>query len=261
LSHKFEPKTMLVIPDVHAEPGDSLDRFNRLHAYLAATDQHLDTIVQIGDLWDFASLCLHDKDNPDWNDRSLSDDIDAGLDAFDQIASIADTTGCAYKDIHIIEGNHEERYNRWMKSDNRLRTSPFPMTVRALLKATRPTIPATYTSFLKPRILYGTVFQHYFVSGLMGRPQGGEHHANNLLRSQHTSCVCGHSHLLSTSTRTKGDKSKIHALVSGCFVDPLGEFAYAKSSKDMWWNGVHLLHFYAPGQFDIESISLARLHT
>ena len=42
-------------------------------------------------------------------------------------------------------------------------------------------------------------------------------------------------------------------------MDPDGDFGYAKSTKKLWWNGVHLLHFTKPGEFDVESISLDRL--
>lgn len=257
MTSKFKPETVLLVPDTHAMPGDNLDRFAKLMAYLDSRNIQLSKLVHIGDLWDFASLCSHDKDLPEWNDRSLEDDIQAGLSAFDWLVSIAHAFGKA--DIHIIEGNHEDRYNKWMKSDNRLRTSGFPKTVQQLLKTNRPSVPHRYHPFLKPVTLNGAVFQHYFVSGVMGRPQGGEHHANNLIKSQHASCVCGHSHLLSTATRTRADGTKLHALVGGCFVDPNGDFSYAKAAKKLWWNGVHLLHFYAPGEFDVESINLERL--
>lgn len=251
-------KTVLVVPDTHAMPGDDLDRLKQLMAWLVWRKIELTDVVHLGDLWDFGSLCTHDMDDPEWYHRSLEDDIQAGLDGLDLMQSIFEATGA--KNFYFVEGNHEDRYNKWMKSDNRLLTSGFPKTVASLVKQRRPTFPVKYQPFLKPLILHGAVFQHYFVSGLMGRPQGGEHHANNLLKSQHTSCVCGHSHLLSTATRTKADGSKINALVGGCFVDPDGDFGYAKASKKMWWNGVHLLHFTGPGAFDVESVSIERLY-
>jgi len=257
MSRARDRKTVLLIPDTHAMPGDTLDRFVKMMAWLEGRDIYLDRVVHIGDLWDFGSLCTHDMDDPRWSHRSLQADIDAGFDALDWIASIAAAYGGA--PIEFVEGNHEDRYNKWMASDNRLLTSDFPKTVKQLVAERRKTLPIRYHNFLKPVTIYGAVFQHYFVSGVMGRPQGGEHHANNLLRSQHVSSVCGHSHLLSTSTRTKGDGTKIHALVGGCFVDPEGDFAYAKAAKKLWWNGFHLLHFYASGEFDVESVSLERL--
>lgn len=255
----FKPSTLLLIPDSHSAPEDKHERFKSLHSYLGNTNHNISKIVHIGDNWDFPSLCLHDSDLPEWNDRSVEADIEAGFEGLDHLISIADTMDVLYSDFHFIEGNHEVRYNKWMQSDNRLRSSPFPKTVEALIRQRRATVPLKFHKFLKPVKLYGTVFQHYFTSGLMGRPQGGEHHANNLLRSQHISCVCGHSHLLSTSTRTKGDGTKIHALVAGCFVDEDADFAYAGPARKLWWNGAHLLHFYAPGEYDVESINIARL--
>ena len=255
-------KTLLLIPDSHSRPGDPHTRFKKLHTYLSGRlNRPLDKVVHIGDLWDFESLCHHDSHLPEWNDRSLSMDIEAGADGLDHILSIAKTFDVPDKDIHFLAGNHEERYNKWMQSDNRLRTSPFPATMKGLVSYLRPKLNLKFHAFLKPAIIYGTVFQHYFTSGLMGRPQGGEHHANNLLRSQHTSCVCGHSHLLSTSTRTKGDGAKINALVAGAFIEPGDTFSYAGPAQKLWWSGAHLLHFYRPGEFDIESISIERLYS
>jgi len=253
------PRTVLVIPDTHAMPGDNNDRIKRMMAWVVNRKVKVTDVVHLGDLWDFGSLCTHDMNDPDWHKRSLEDDIQAGLAALDIMYSAHQAIGAT--NFHFIEGNHEDRYNKWMKSDNRLVTSGFPKTVSALLKERRPTFNIRYKPFLSPLSLYGTVFQHYFISGVMGRPQGGEHHANNLLKSQHTSCVCGHSHLLSTATRTKGDGSKINALVAGCFVDPAGNFSYAKATKKLWWNGFHLLHYTGMGAFDVESVSLDRLYT
>ena len=254
---KFKTKTVLVVPDTHASQGDSLLRFKQLDRWLRRRNVELSDVVHLGDLWDFNSLCTHDMADPTWYARSLEADIQIGLKALDMLVKTGQARGA--KNFYFIEGNHEDRYNKWMKSDNRLLTSGFSQTVAEVVRERRPGLGVRYQNFLEPLTLHGAVFQHYFVSGLMGRPQGGEHHANNLIKSQHVSCVCGHSHLLSTATRTRADGQKINALVGGCFVDPESSFAYAKASKKMWWNGVHLLHFTGMGAFDVESISLDRL--
>ena len=126
------PKTVLVIPDTHAMPGDTFDRFKQLMALLVYKNVELTDVVHLGDLWDFGSLCTHDMDDPTWYGRSLEADIQAGLDGLDLVQSIVEATGA--KNFHFIEGNHEDRYNKWMKSDNRLLTSGFPKTVAALVK-------------------------------------------------------------------------------------------------------------------------------
>ena len=259
MSSKFKPRTVLLIPDVHAKADDALERFGALWVWLRARDASIDKIVQIGDLWDFESLCTHDKESPEWHRRSLADDIDAGFRALDRILDIANDFDVPAQDVHLTLGNHDDRYDKFMKSDNRLLTSDFPKTIRALIGQRRPYTPLRVHPFLKPAVIYGTAFSHYFVSGVMGRAQGGENHAASLLRTQHMSCICGHSHLMSSAVRTKADGSKIYAHVAGCFVDPDGDFAYAGAARRLWWNGCHLLHFTAPGEFDIETISIERL--
>jgi hypothetical protein len=255
-ANKFKPKTVLLVPDVHAKVADSLDRMRVLRATMNAKHIKLADVVQIGDLWDFESLCLHDKESPEWYQRNLQADIDAGMVGLDILADIARTHGAK---LHVTEGNHEDRYNRWMKSDNRLLTSSFPKTVRALIKQERPDLKMNYVDFLKPLTLYGAAFAHYFVSGVMNRPQGGERPAANILRTQLMTTICGHTHTMDYAQRTRADGKRVHALVSGSFVDPAGDFKYAGAARKLWWCGAHLLHFTEMGEFDLESISLARM--
>lgn len=256
---KFKKRSILLVPDVHAKPGDDLARLEEMRLWLKLRKQSLDKIVQIGDLWDFDSLCTHDMHTPEWHTRSLRGDIDAGFRALDILISTAKDHQLTPNDVHIVGGNHEERYDKYLKSDNRLLTSDFPATVRALIAANAHTKDVKYHTFLKPYSTYGITFSHYFVSGVMGRPVGGERPAANLLRSQFISSVCGHSHLYDFAERTRGDGTKIYALVSGCFVNPNTPFAYAGAARKLWWNGFHLLHCYRPGEFDVESINIERL--
>lgn len=256
---KTRYSTFLVIPDVHAYPGQNFKRFDRLNAFLKG--RQVDSIVQIGDLWDFPSLCTHEMHTPEWHHQNLEADIQAGFDALTKIREIAYSRNIPNYEIHITEGNHEHRYNKWMASDNRLKTSTFPKTVRDLLFKQGPNVRGLhYHDFQSPFIYNETAFCHYFVSGVMNRPQGGERPAANILRSQLMSCISGHTHVLDFAERTRADSTKICALVSGCFVDPNQPFNYAGAARRLWWNGAHLIHFTnACGEFDIESISLNRL--
>lgn len=254
---KFKPETVLLIPDIHAMPGDKLVRIDALRKFLdGRLLDKLDKIVMIGDVWDFGSLCNHDKDTPDWNDRSVQEDLNAGFLAVKKVMDIANEFEVATKAIHFIEGNHEQRYNRWMASDNRLRTSPHPQTMRDVVK---DAYGFNYHSFLQPAIINKTAFQHYHVSGVMNRPHSGERPALSMLRQHHMSVVQGHKHTLDLAEHTRPDSTKIYGLVCGCFVSPTGGFTYAGAARKLWWNGCHLLHYYAPGEFDVESISLARM--
>lgn len=252
-------KTYLLIPDAHAKAGDDLSRFSLLRAWLHEREPTLHGVINIGDLWDFESLCMHDQNDPAWYSRNLEDEIQAGLSALDIQANILKKFGVSNPEHIFIEGNHENRYNKWMAGDNRLRTSPFPQKVSGLVKYYRPTMKLKYTPFLQPKVVQGAAFSHYFVSGLMARAQSGERPAGTILKAQHMSCVCGHSHTLDYAERTRADGTKIHGLVSGSFVDPKSDFGFAGPARKLWWSGCHLLHFTGPGEFDVESVSLARM--
>ncbi len=255
----FKPRTILYIPDVHAKSSDDLKRFHQASVWLAERRLKFDTIIQGGDLWDMESLCSYDMASPEYYERHFWDEFQQGLHALDIMESWARRFGKPGCTFYLTEGNHENRYNKWMASDNRLRTSPFPQTVEALVNFYRPKSRLNYFPFLQPLVMHDIAFSHYFVSGLMGRPQSGERPAGTILKAQHMSCVGCHSHTLDYAERTRADGRKIHGLIGGCFVDPNDPFKFAGAARKLWWNGFHILHVMAPGEFDVESVSLARI--
>jgi hypothetical protein len=257
MASKFCPQTILLIPDVHAKEGDKLERLDAMAGWLKERKLPLTKIVQIGDLWCLPSLCLHDKDRPEWFERKLDEDLEAGFRALDKIVTIAEDHHLLQSDVAFIEGNHEVRYDNFMASDNRLRSSPFPKKMKTLIRRRYKYLPVF--NFLTPYIFAGIAFQHYHVSGVMNRPHGGERPALSMLRTHHQSVVQGHKHTLDFAEHTRPDGSKLFALVCGAFVDPKGDFSYAGAARKLWWNGFHIMHVYAPGEYDLESVSLARL--
>lgn len=257
----FKPQTILYIPDVHAKSTDRLFRFNALAAWLTNRRLKFDAVIQGGDLWDMESLCSYDNTSPEYYERHFWDEFSVGLDALDRIEVLTKRFGNKSCPLYMLEGNHENRYNKWMASDNRLRTSPFPQTVESLIRFYRPTSKVNYFPFLQPMVMHDISFSHYFVSGLMGRPISGERPAANLLRSQFMSVVACHSHTYDFAERTRSDGRKVYALVGGCFVDPDDPFKFAGAARKLWWNGVSILHVTAPGEFDVEAVSLERMNS
>lgn len=245
--------TILLIPDMHVSRGDKLHRLDKLKNFIYAQPVPPDAIVQIGDLFDFESLCLHDKDTAAWSRRSLAQDIEAGKQALEKLDSLARLLSVP---LYYLGGNHEHRYDTWMASDNRLATSPFPKSIAELLKSYGR---ITYYPFGKVLLLNGAAFVHYFVSGVMNRAHSGERPALSMLRTHHMSCIAGHKHTLDFAEHTRPDGSKIYALVGGCFVDPKKKFSYAGQARKLWWEGVHLLTFTKPGEFDLQSVSTKQL--
>lgn len=244
---------ILLIPDMHVGPGDKLKRLDQLHNYINNQPLLPDAIVQIGDLFDFESLCIHDQHTYDWTQRSLQRDIDAGMLALAKLDSMAASLDVP---LHFLGGNHEDRFDKYMQSDARLATSPFPHTVAELVK---PFDCINYCPFGEVLELQGASFVHYFVSGVMNRPHSGERPALSMLRTHHKTVIAGHKHTLDFAEHTRPDSTKLFALVAGCFVDPKKKFAYAGQGRKLWWNGAHLLDFYRPGEFDLQSISIHQL--
>lgn len=257
MSSKFCPQTVLLIPDVHAKPGDDLTRLVALDKWLEKRRLPLTKIIQIGDLWDLGSLCTHDAAQPEWFERRLDEDLQSGFDALGMILALGMKHDLYASDIVLTLGNHEERYNKFMAGDNRLRTGPFPTTFKTLIRNFNKHI--SVYDFLSPYTFAGVTFQHYFTSGVMGRAQGGENIAVNLLRNQLTPVVCGHTHIYSYAERTAATGQKVQALCAGCFIDPTKPPSYARGSWHLWRNGVSLLHIHAPGQYDLEFVSCERL--
>lgn len=253
----FQKSTILLIPDLHAKPGDKFLRLQKLRTFLRNRRPHLSKIIQIGDLWDFPSLCTHDKDLPEWNTRSFKADLASGFKALDLICDIGIDWGLTSADIVITEGNHENRYHKWMQSDNRLLSSNWSPTMAAQVEKEYPAV--NYIPFQTPYHYSGISFCHYFVSGVMNRAHSGERPALSMLRTHHCSTVAGHKHTLDFAEHTRPDASKLFAFVCGSFVNPSDPFSFAGAARHLWWTGCHLLHIYRPGEYDVESISLDRM--
>lgn len=241
--------SILVVPDTHCHPGESLKRFEWLNKCIR--DWTPEKLVLMGDWWDMPSLCLHDSKNADFSMRNIKKDLNIGLHALDIV--MANTNIATY----MLGGNHDDgRIAKVLAQDARLEgllTTPKELISRHYGDDIK-WIP--FQSVLK---LDGICFSHWFPSGVMNKPIGGEHPAATLLKKTHTSCVAGHQHVYDYAERTKADGSRLCALMSGCFIDPNYRPFYAGSTRNMWRLGVTLLHEVKSGSFDIEFISIERL--
>jgi hypothetical protein len=105
--------------------------------------------------------------------------------------------------------------------------------------------------------LDGIHYAHYFVSGVMGRPVGGEHPAYSLLAKHHVSCTCGHIHVKDYSVRTTVDGSRVHGLVAGVYQDY--DAPWAGEVNKLWWRGVVVKRNVENGSYDPQFISIEAL--
>ena len=249
-------KTIVVLPDPHAHPEHNNDR--ALWAGSLIKDVKPDIVVNLGDMFDMPSLSNYDKGKASFHGRNYQKDIDAGLD-FDEKLWYNIRKGKRKMPYSVfLEGNHEHRLKKALDLQPELEGERYGASFsnydlnrnyKEVVEYSGGT-PGLYT-------VEGINFGHYIISGVMGRPIGGEHHAYSLLTKNFESCVVGHSHLLDFSTRTKTNGEKIMGLVAGCFQDY--DAGWAGNCNTLWWRGLCILHNVENGRFDLETVSIGRL--
>lgn len=232
-----------LIPDVQAKHGVSTAFLGRLGAYLA--EKRPDRIICIGDFADMPSLSSYDKGKKSFEGRRYIKDIDAAKRAMDALMTpIAKARGYS-PDLHLTLGNHEHRIERACELQPELAGL---MSVDDL----------TYTrygwkqhKFLKPVILDGVAYCHYFISGVMCRPITT---AAALLTKRHMSCIAGHQQGKQIAYAYKADGSTITGMIVGSCYEHDEEYLGPQGNKH--WRGMVMLHEVRGGSFDEMPVSL-----
>ena len=103
----------------------------------------------------------------------------------------------------------------------------------------------------------GITYAHYFISGVAGRPVGGEHPATSLITKKLSSATCGHLHLADWSNRMALHGNRIMGCFAGCYQDYISDWAGVISN--LWWSGVVLKKEVSNGCYDPQFISLNQL--
>lgn len=249
---------ILVIPDSHAAPNESLERFRWLGKFIV--DRRPDIIVDIGDRADLPSLSTYDKGTKGFEGRRYTDDLEAVHEAnrlmLEPLKKLQRKQRRNKKKVYnphkvITLGNHEHRILRAANSSPEL--SGF-----LSYDDLRYHEDWEVHDFLDIVTIEGVSFSHYFVSGVMSRPIGGVNAARSQILKTHTSCVSGHSHLLDYAEDTDASGSKIQSLVCGCYVEDNPAWN-TDQAFDKWSSGIVMLNDVKDGTYDLEQISIERI--
>jgi len=253
-------KKILVIPDAHAHPDYDNLRFASLGQLIV--DEKPDIIVCIGDFADMPSLSSYDRGTRGFEGRRYHRDIDAAQDAMSKLLAPtleynekrrkAKKRRYRPKKVMCL-GNHEARIDKATQSSSEL-------------YGTISTADLGYEGhgwevypFMERVFIEGIAFSHYFASGVMNRPIGGEHIGNSLLSKNYMSSVQGHSHLYNHAIRTRADGQKMHGLAVGCFVHPEYTESWCAGARHLWWEGVLILDNVSEGDFSLRDITTEQL--
>jgi hypothetical protein len=255
-----EGRRHLLIPDAHACPGEDLRRFDWLGELILLLQP--DVIVDIGDWFDMPSLCSYDKGTRSFEGRRYNDDIEAGheadMRAFGPIVKYNGTRSCQKKkqynpEIYRIRGNHEQRILKCAEKEPMLEGTIGMEDITPRLTS----LDFRVSPFLKPVIVDGVCYSHYFVSGIMGKPVSS---ARMMLAKHHISCTAGHAHLRDWAEGIRADGSRIQGLICGSFHDPDHRSSYApEQAQALWWDGLHIKDHVKNGDYDRTEISVRSL--
>ncbi len=245
--------THLIIPDPHAHPNHNNDRADLIGKLIL--DIKPDVVVNLGDMFDMPSMSAYDKGKKSFHGRSYHKDLEAGLD-FDE-RMWAPIRKAKKKRPHavFIECNHEHRLKKLLDMQPELEgTVSFD---DFGLKRNYDEI-VEYEGQTPGIITIDNInYAHYFVSGVMGRPIGGEHPAYSLITKEFTSCTCGHIHVADYAIRTTANGRKLHGLVAGVYQDYDSD--WAGEINKLWWRGVALKRNVSDGDYDLQLIGIDAL--
>lgn len=245
--------THLVIPDPHAHPNHNNDRADWLGKLMV--DLKPDVVVNLGDMWDLPSFSGYDKGKKSFQGRNYRKDLDAGLEFDERLWAPARKAKKRLPYRVFIEGNHEERMKRALELTPEL---------EGTIGFKDFELNKNYDEVIEykgqtPGIIEidGIIYCHYSVSGVMGRPVGGEHPAYSLLTKQFKSVTCGHIHVFDHCVRTDASGNRINGLVAGVYQDYDSE--WAGEVNKLWSRGVVVKRNVHQGNYDLQWISIEAL--
>jgi len=246
-------KTHIVIPDPHGHPDHTNERADWIGQLIL--DLKPDTVINLGDMYDMPSMAGYDKGKKSFWGRTFKKDIEAGLDFDERLWAPVRKAKKKRPRAVFLEGNHEFRLKRAIEMQPELEGtisfSDFD------LKKNYDDI-IEYSGGTPGHIeVDGIEYAHYFISGVMGRPIGGEHPAYSLISKNFTSCTCGHIHTTDFAVRTTPSGKRIQGLVAGVAQD--FESSWAGEINKLWWRGVIVKREVEDGVYSPQWISLEAL--
>lgn len=245
--------THLVIPDSHAHPDHHNDRADWLAKLII--DVRPDVVIHIGDSADMPSLSSYDKGKRSFHGRTYRRDIDAHLEFQDRLWAPVRARKKRLPRTVFCVGNHEQRIHKALDLSPEL-DGTIGFKDLQLGEWYDDIVPYKGTT---PGVIEvdGIAYAHYFASGVMGRPIGGEHPAFSLVTKQLFSCTAGHLHLSDMCIRTNAMGRRIMGAVVGCYQDY--ESDWAGEINSLWWRGVLIKHNVENGTYDPQWVSIDAL--
>lgn len=237
----------LVIPDMQIKPGVPTDMCKWIGEFII--DKRPDTIICLGDFFDFPSLSSYDRGKLAAHGRSVQQDLEAGYEAMEillrPLRTLQEKQSQNKKRVYrprmvFLLGNHEERLMRHVQSHPEL--DGFLSYEHLRLKEFGWEV----YDFLQPVEIDGIWYCHYFYNTMTGKPLGGT--VQNRLQKIKASFTMGHQQGLQICTETTQAGKKLWGLVAGsCY---LHEEGYIGPQGNDHFRGLVLKHNVKDGDYN-----------
>lgn len=242
-------KKHLVIPDGQVKDGVPLDHWYWIGLYIA--EKLPDVIINIGDFADMPSLSSYDKGKRQFEGRRYSKDVAAVHKALDLLFLGLRTAPEDYNPRLVLTlGNHENRITRAVDSDpmldgtisiNQLKYEEYGWEV---------------VPFLKPIIIDGIAYCHYFPRGPSGKvtqTRSGAPNASTQAKREMMSCTSGHLQGLDVAMYSTGHKIVRGIIAGSCYMH---DEEYLGPQGNKHFRGILLKHRVQNGNYDLCEVSL-----
>lgn len=245
--------THLIIPDQHAHPDFDNNRADWVGKLIA--EMKPDVVVNMGDAADMASLSAYDKGKASFQGRNYQADIESHLDFQERMWAPIRKLRRKLPYRVVLEGNHEYRVKKALEYDPQLKGEKYGLSFNDF-EFDRHYHEVVEYKGQTPGIITidGVSYSHYFISGLMGRPIGGVHHAASLIAKNYSSCTAAHSHTVDWSVKGNTQGKTIMGLVAGVYQDY--DAGWAGHVNDLWWSGVVVKRGVEDGVYSPQFISM-----
>lgn len=217
-------------------------------------DKKPEVVVCIGDFSDMPSLSSYDVGKKSFEGRRYKSDIEATHEGMAALlaplnsynAKMRRTKHALYTPRLVLTlGNHEQRIAKATENDPKLDGTI------GLDDLKYKEFGWEVYDFLRPVVIDGVAYCHYFTTGLLGRPCSS---ASVQLTKKHMSCISGHQQGLQIATGHRADGRRLTSVIAGsCY---LGDEDYLGPQGNKHWRGLLMLHEVVDGEFDLMPVSL-----
>lgn len=241
----------MVIPDIQAKPGVSLDYLRWIGEYIIA--KRPDVLICIGDFADMPSLSSYDKGKKSFEGRRYKADIAAAKEAMDLMLGPMRKLNAGLRSSHhrlytprmvLTLGNHEERITRVSEYQ--------PELDGVVGYQDLPYEDWEVIDYLKPIEIDGVTYVHFLANPMSGKPYGGT--ALNQLAKVGRTFIVGHKQTLDVATRFTIGGVQQWGIIAGAAYPHFEDYKGYQGNDH--WRGVLYLHRVVGGSFDPMFISL-----